>query len=433
MASFVSGQSYLSLYNFNHINQNLLVNPASPHNYRFVIGIPGIGGTSAHFNSNSFTKDWLEKGEDPNAKLEETIRNLKKGDRLNSSTSVDGLFVGFGTKRGYWTVAAQQINEFNMTIPTELMKLLYFGNVGSGYVGNTMNMDNFNVEANVRNEYSIGYQHYIDSNFIVGGRYKYISGVANTYMDRFNVALTTDIDKWTAQTDIMLNTSGIAGIEDIDPNSFVSEGLFSRNSGMGFDLGAYYRINDRFDVSVSALNLGWIKWRKDLRGYRSQGSFEFEGTEVNYPGDDFEAGMENLLDSLGEAFSFEEVGINSYTTPLPSHFIVSGQFYLTEKHVFGVAYQGSVWNKRLYDNIGIMYNGRYSKWINIMVGYQKIDGSFNNLALGLSLRLGAFQIYALTDNTFGIMEPTQVAATNIRAGITLSFYDKPKILKNDKE
>jgi len=428
---FANAQSYLSFYNFNHVNQNLMVNPASPHNYKFVIGIPGIGGFNSHVNSGSFNLDGLETGEDINSKLNDAISGLKPNDRINLNETVDGIFVGFETKIGYFTVAAQQITDFNMIIPSELMKFLYFGNVGSGYLGKTLTMDNFNIEVNARNEYSIGFQRKINDKIILGGRYKYISGIANTYVEKFKFDLYTDVDIWSVETDIMMNTSGSAIVDNADIQGLATNNLFSSNTGMGFDIGAYYKINDKFDVSVSALNLGWVKWKKDLTGIKSQGSFDFEGLDLNYPGDDFNAGIDNLLDSIGNAFNFEDVAIDAYTTPLPSHFIVSGQFYATEKHVFGLLYQGSLWNKNLYHNYGIMYNGRYAKWINIMAGYSIQNNVLHNVSLGLSLRFGFFQIYALTDNTFGILNPTSVNSVNLRAGITLSFLTKPKILQTE--
>jgi hypothetical protein len=73
-----------------------------------------------------------------------------------------------------------------------------------------------------------------------------------------------------------------------------------------------------------------------------------------------------------------------------------------------------------------MYNGRYSKWFNLTLGYSVIDNSLNNVTVGASVRLGAFQIYALTDNTFGFLNPSEIVATNVRAGVTISILDSPK-------
>jgi len=422
----LSAQSYLSFYNFNHINQNLMVNPASPHNYKMVVGIPGVGGVQAHVNTGSLKLDALATGEDFNKSLDNTIRNLKPNDRINLNQTIDGIFVGFKIKKGYWTVAAQQITDFNMTIPSELIKFLYFGNVGSGYLGNTLRMDNFNIDLNVRNEYSIGYQYRIDSNFIIGGRYKYISGITNAYIKNFQLDLYTDVDEWNITTNVLVNTSGTNTLNEIDSQEFITSNLMSKNTGMGFDLGLYYRINKRFDVSASVLNVGWVTWRKNLIGYTSKGSFDYTGVGVEYPETDFDAGIETILDSLGNSFNFEEISIEEYSTPLPSHFIISTQFYASEKHVFGILYQGSVWNQHLYSNYGIMYNGRYAKWLSVMLGYSIQNNVQNNISIGLSVRIGFFQIYALTDNTFGIIDPTSVSSTNLRAGISLSFINKKK-------
>ena len=420
-----NAQSFLSIYNFNHVNQNLMVNPASPHNYKLVVGVPGLGGLSTHVNNKNLVS-FLEKDGDPNENLGNAINQLKPEDRINTTQSLDGIFVGFKSSKGYWTISAQQKTDFNMTMPGEMLKFLYFGNAGSGYVGKTLDLSNFNIEAIVRNEYGIGYQHKIDSNLIIGGRFKYISGVSNIYTQRFNASIYSDIENINVNTDILLNTSGIYnGILDTDDVvGYYSGSAFSKNTGMGFDLGVYYKINKRFDVSGSILNLGWIKWNKDLKGLEVKGDFDFYGVEGSFPFDSLDFG--GFLDSTVSRIEVNEVDINSYSTTLPSHFILSGQFYANEKNVFGLLYQGSFWNDRLYSNYGVMYNGRYSKWFNLTLGYSVIDNSLNNVTLGASVRLGAFQIYALTDNTFGFLNPSEIVATNVRAGVTISILDSPK-------
>jgi hypothetical protein len=432
LTSLGFGQSYISLYNFNHINQNLLVNPASPHKYKLVVGIPGIGGLSTHINSNNFASI-LDKNGDPNENLSNAINGLTPKSRINTAQSLEGIFVGFATGQGYWTITAQQKTDFNMTLPGNLFRFLYNGN--SAYIGETVDFSNFNIEAIVRNEYGIGYQHKIDSNLIIGGRYKFISGVSNIYTQRFNASIYSDIENVSFNSDILINTSGlfnsfIDGDQNFDPVSYYSGNIFGENTGMSFDLGAYYRINKRFDVSASVLNLGWIKWKKDLKGIEAKGGFEFDGVKGDYP---YDIDFGDYLDSVISDVEYNEISINSYSTSLPAHFIVSGQFYANEKNVFGLLYQGSIWNNNLYSNYGVMYNGRYSKWFNLMLGYSVIDNTLNNMTLGLSLRLGAFQIYALTDNTFGFLNPSKIVATNVRAGITLSFLDKPKKSKSKKE
>lgn len=430
-ASVAFSQSYLSLYNFNHINQNLLVNPASPHNYKLVVGLPGLGGLSTHVNNKNLISIF-EEGGNPNDNLGNAINDLRPDDRINTTQSLDGIFVGFAAGKGYWTVSAQQKTDFNMTLPGELMKFLYFGNGGSGYVGKTLDLNTFNVEAIVRNEYGIGYQHNVDSNLIIGGRFKYISGVSNIYTQRFNASIYSDIESVRVNTDVLINTTGIYNgiLESDNPLGYYSDGVFGRNTGMSFDLGAHYRINEKFDVSASILNLGWINWRTDLKGLEVRGDFDFYGIEAVFPFDSLDFG--EFLDSTISRIEVNELDINSYTTSLPSHFILSGQFYASDKHVFGALYQGSLWNNKIYSNYGIMYNGRYSKWFNLMLGYSVIDNALNNMTLGASVRLGPLQIYALTDNTFGFLSPSKIVATNVRAGISLSFIDKPKKIKAKK-
>lgn len=427
-------QSYLSLYNFDHVNQNLMVNPSSPHNYRFVIGIPGLAGNSIHFNSSSNISSIFETGSNANEQFEELLNSLTGKERINLNQSTDVLFVGFGTKNGYFSLGAQEVLDFNMIFPGELMRFLYYGNAGSDYFGKTLDLSNFDASVTSRINYHIGYQHYIDSNLIVGGRYKYISGATNINTARFNTTLYSDVDVIQLNTDILFQTSGINSLSDFNTND-VTEYVNARNSGMAFDLGVTYIFNDKFNFSGSIVDFGWINWRRDTWGYSSNGEFEFDGLEYEYipnQEDDLGDRLEYLVDSIENKLNFQEGAIDSYRTTLPTHFMGSVQYNLNKAHSFGFVYQGTIWNSRMYHSYGVQYIGRWHKLINFMAGYSVIDNIQNNLSLGLSLRLGAFQIYALTDNVFGVLEPQSISATNIRFGINLSFYDKPKVLKEDK-
>ena len=431
MAESLSAQSYISLYNFDHVNQNLMVNPASNHKYRFVLGIPGLSGANLYVHGPNNMASILEPGSDANKNFENFLNNLSGKERLNLNQSLDVLYVGFGTKKGYFSLGAQEVTNVNMTFPGELMRFLYYGNVGSGYLGQTMDMSGFDLSVTSRVNYHIGYQHEINDKLTIGGRYKYISGVANVNIKRFNASIYSDVDKAVISTDILIQTSGLGLADDLSTDN-LTELVTGKNSGMAFDFGFTYKISEKFDVSASLIDFGWINWKKDLKGYTSQGEYEFTGVDYNYaPNSSVKFGdlLENNLDSLSDALEFTDTTINSYKTSLPSHVMGSFQFHVTPKHVFSAVYQGTIWNTRMYHSYGIQYIGKWANAINFMAGYSVLDNSNNNLSLGLSLRLGAFQIYALTDNVWGVIEPTSIAATSVRLGINLSFVEKPKILE----
>lgn len=431
VGSTTFAQIYTSFYNFDHVNQNLLVNPANPHPYRFVFGLPGTSGISLHINNSLFKAGSIFNDNSLNQNLEQIIADMPDEGRLNFYENVDLVYVGFGLKHGYLSFGVQQEATFNTILPKQLFSFFYYGNVDDPDNGLNFKTNNFNTEAIIQVNYHIGYQHYLlDSTLILGGRFKYISGTGHAHFKQFDAELNADIFSWRINTDILIETSGYSYIENFDFNPL--ELFNSGNTGYGVDAGATLLL-PKMKLSASVLNIGQITWTQSLKMYQSKGSFTYEGAFVDENSQDIN--FDNILDSLEAQLGFKELTPYSYTTKLPMHILASYEYQLHPKHALALTYQGSMWSGNLYNNFGINYIGRYARRFNLLLGYSKLAGNLNNVAFGLSAAAGPVQFYVMCDNVYGVVNIRELSSTSVRLGLNLAIFDpytKPE-KKNKKK
>jgi hypothetical protein len=293
----------------------------------------------------------------------------------------------------------------------------------------TFSDNSFNAEAIVQVNYHLGYQHYLaDSSLILGGRFKYVSGTAHGHFRRFDASLQSDIFEWKIQTDILAETSGfqtIQGFDSLRPAQFFNSG----NPGFAVDLGATY-LWKNWNFSASVLNLGSIKWTQDLKMYQSKGEFTWDGADIDENNQEIDFGQ--ILDSLQEALEFKEIDPYSYRNALPMHIMASVQYNVTPKHSFAVNYQGTLWKGNHYPSFGVNYFGNFARRFNMIVGYSWLAGGANNIGLGLTAALGPVQLFLMSDNIYGALQPVNLSATSIRVGLNLVFFD-PKPSQQPRE
>ena len=430
VAFWTQGQNNLLFFNFEHVNQNLLVNPSNPHPYRFVIGMPGVSGVSMHFRNTFFKAGDVLNDNTGNENLENVIRNMSGSERLSFYESADLIYAGFGIKSGYVSFGIQQEANLTTLLPAQLFQFLYFGNEDAENQNIFFTKDDFDIEATIQINYHVGYQHWLlDSTLIVGGRFKYISGTANARFSKFNMGLQSDFFEWNINTDITLETSGYDYIDDFG-NFNPIEQINSGNPGFGVDLGATYLL-PKMKISAAVLNMGKITWNKRLKHYQSQGDFTYDGIELDPEDPDFD--FDPILDSLEEALGFKEITPYSYSSKLPARYMFSYEYQVHPKHAFGVTYQGTNWNGKFYNNFGVNYVGRWHKRINFILGYGRLAGGLNNFGAGISAALGPIQLYLMSDNIWGVVKPAELSATNFRIGLNLVFFDlKPKEPKEEE-
>lgn len=421
-----SAQSDLTLYNFNAIPQSLHTNPAYPQQTKVWVGLPVLSGVQFHFHNNGFKLvDLLATGSDVNDNIDNIINNLDDKSHLALNQSFDLFGVAFKMGNGFFSMGATQTVDFRMDYPIDLLKIVRFGN--DQYVNQSLNVNQFDYETTVRTNLYIGYQHSLmDDRLRVGGRFKYIIGQQHSYVERMNAEINTNDDGFELdiKTDILIRTAGVSGIFDDSFGDNIMGSIIPENSGVAGDLGVFYQINDKWDVSASVIDLGVINWSAGTRDYISNGQFTYDGIDADLSKEDMEGSLQETQDSLKAAFDFEEVDGESYSRWLSPRVFVGANYNFNKKHSLGALYHARVWNGDAFHDFSLNYRGRWSRMFQFITSYSVINGTYNNVGVGFDLKMGPVQLYVLSDNVLGALMYENLQTTNLRVGLNFTFYGK---------
>lgn len=430
LAFGAKAQSDLTLYNFNAIPQSLHVNPAYPQQTKVWVGLPVLSGVHVHYHNSGFALiDLLERGTNLDSNRNKLIRSLDDNSQLTLNQTYELLGIGFKTGKGFVTLGGYQSVDFRMDYPGDLLRFVNFGNVSGNTTGDSLhtnfNLNTFNMETVVRTNFYVGYQHkFMKDRLILGARVKYIIGQQNSWVQRMQADIESNNTSFNVNTDILVRTSGTASfIDGADLDDPLSLAM-PNNNGIGLDFGGYFKLNDHWNFSASVLDLGSITWRDNNRDYISKGSYSFEGIEVDYSDENPGSGGEYVLDSIKKAFDFQEVDGQAYTKPLMTRFFASANYQFSDKHAVGVLYHGRKWGDEFFSDYSFNYQGRWSRTFQFIASYSIVNGTYNNLGAGFDLKLGAVQLYVISDNILDAIMYENLQTTNLRFGINFTFYGR---------
>lgn len=426
----LKAQSDMMLYNFNAIPQVHHTNPAYPQQTKFYLGLPAVSGFSTHYHNSGFAPvDIFEKGTDINQNLALLSTNLNERSQLNLNNRVELFGLGFKAGKGFVTLGATQNIDFKMDLPYQLFQILFSG---SGSI-TSLDLNTFDLEVVNRSDLYLGYQHkFLDEKLIVGFKAKYVFVQTHAYIDRMNLKLENDGNfNIQATSDILVRTSGPSAFESFDSQEILDIAM-PDNTGLVWDFGVFYKINEHFDVSASFLDFGTITYNSFNRDYVSEGQFTFEGIEFDLSQDDFSNVGDATIDSLSDAFNFKEVDGNSYSRGLMNRAFGSFNYHITPKHSFGALFHTRIWNGEMYNDYGINYVGRWGRFFQFTAGYSIINETMHNIGVGFDMKLGPLQLYLMTDNAMAADYAT-LQTTNLRVGLNFTFYGRRKKSVEEQE
>ncbi|MFT4661729.1 MAG: outer membrane protein OmpA-like peptidoglycan-associated protein [Patiriisocius sp.] len=419
---FATAQIDLIMYNLDGVPQNLHVNPSAEPSNRFYIGFPGLSSIHLHQQNTFLNPFHLLKMENGVS----TVRTAHFADRLKNNntigieTSIELLSFGFKQKKNYFHFSVKDRASASVHLPKDLLRFPITGNGRFDQLDdNTLDFTDLAIDADHFMEFSIGWQRNIFDKWSVGARFKYLKGFENVRTVSNDILWKTDPTTfdWTISGQMDIMSSGIyENIDSIDDNSILEREEFSeyfsskKNSGFGVDLGATYHLNEKLDLSLSILDLGFINWKTDTRNYTSaDGEFVFAGLQLSSElygtdstvTDSLEAVLDDLADDVENSFGYAE-NTSSYKTSLRSRIYLNANYNLytsgkTSGSV-GLTAQGKIRNKSIHPSLTLSYNQKVGKWMAASIAYSMINNDYKNLGAGLRLNGGPFQWYVTVDN-----------------------------------
>ncbi|MCK4747471.1 MAG: hypothetical protein KAT15_10560, partial [Bacteroidales bacterium] len=203
-----------------------------------------------------------------------------------------------------------------------------------------------------------------------------------------------------------------------------------KNPGFAIDLGFNYVPIEKLSVSASIIDLGFIRWKNYVYNFHQNLDYTFEGIEIKL--DENYSPGEDLFDSLQNDLKVK-VTQNSYTTWLTGKVYLGAAYNLTEKVRFGGVFRTRIYNYKFYNQFTVSANVQPISMFSASLSYSIYGNSYMNLGLGLSMRLGPFNLYFVTDQApSAYFFPEEFSSLNFRFGLNIVWGCRamPKAMKD---
>lgn len=449
-------QQNFVLYNMNFVPQSVYINPAQTPASRINIGLPAISSIYTNFGNSGFVLNDLFKtnGNTVSYNIDELIGKLTKNNYINFSLQVDLLSFGFKVKKNYFSFNLTEKADVWLRYPKDFLDFIWKGN--GAFLGTEKNF-NFGIGATHYREWGFGFNQELSEKLSVGGRLKILNGMENISTKKSDVKFYTDPSDFSYRlsSDILINTSyDTAGFTNFSPTSY----LFNfKNTGLGIDLGANYKYNEKLNLSASLIDLGYIRWKSNTTNYKSENpgaEFIYNGIALNAFGVDtlkFENIVKELTDSLEKTFKISDDNHDKYTTYLPTQLYIGATYSVFKKNTAGILLYSQILNKTIRPGVTFSLSSNIGKALSSTLTYSIYNRSFNNVGFGVSLNVGPVQLYAISDNVLGMLTfndyktsgnssfvaPAYTKNMNLRAGLNITIdrgtHDKDGDGVRDKE
>ena len=276
---------------------------------------------------------------------------------------------------------------------------------------------------------------------VVGAKVKYLKGVANVQTANSNFGLYTDAKTFdlTVDGEALVNTSNTAAFYNdsvaIDNRQVRSAIKSSRNNGIAIDLGLTYDLTDKIQLTGSLIDFGQIKWKDNVTNYSIEKfAFKYDGIDLEQFLEDSTAIFDKMLDSLEQLADINETA-NAYKTKTYSRFYVGANYDVSNIFNVGLTWYNSLSYDQYRTAVNLSANLRVKYWLSMTANYGIYNYGKSNLGLGVSIRLATFQIYAMTNSMFALINPQSQRSVDVSVGMSFQIgkvkEDKKKLVQED--
>jgi hypothetical protein len=458
--SSVNAQQALTFYNMDRVMQSQFVNPAAEIDYKFQMGgliltLFGEMPPAMYFNyaNNSIYYNHIfHKGEGSKADslvldLPLMMKKLNKTTHFRFDTQFELLNLGISLQNMYFTISITEKLKYGFSLPYDLFEFAINGNIPYMKEGKPHDFKGFGLNFTHYREFAVGMSMKANEELRLGGRMKILFGQSNFNTDIKKLSIHTDPENYmmTWVTDMKIQTSSPLnyeyimtpdsihlGIDEEEFDKLQNQGagamasaflLNMRNIGIGFDLGANYKINPEIEVYGSLNDFGFINWSNNPHNFMSEGEYDFRGIEFKIfdkNENKFDESVDNLMDTLINTFKFDLLE-TSYITWLPSNLYLGGKYKFHEKLHFNVLYRGEFYRKSYLQSLTIGASSNITNWLAAYLTWSYANNSINNIGFGLNVRAAIFNWYIVTDSFTNMMFPQKAKNFNIRMGCNMTF------------
>lgn len=432
------------LYDFESIPQHGLLNPGGAIEQKFFIGFPLLSQMSLDVGATPFSAYDLfaDDGKSINDKLQDAVEGFGKTEFISAHQQLEILTGGFRLpNNAMLTFGIYQEANLFAKIPRDLIHLTYYGNTD---LDRHYSLEKTHAFGELLNVYHLGYNFNFKDDLILGGRFKIYSSAFHASSSGATGSIVTRngrnnlIVHHIDHVNILVNTSGIPSEddEDLEPADMVSRLMLGGNLGLGIDLGFTKYLSDQFKITGSLLDFGFVNYSKEVRNFKIQGDYTFEGAEFLFDGNaedywnlyrqEFKDAFENS-ENNDSYVKLRPVKINAgahysfgVKRDLTCNYLPKSERYLNKLSVHLFSLISDV-HTRVAGTIS--FERWFSRSFQAKVSYTADSFSYSNLGLGMSTQFGPVQFYLLADNMWNLNNLYDAQALTLQLGLNFSFYD----------
>jgi len=455
-------QESSTLYFLETVPQSNLLNPALAPRCNGYFGVPGINAIYMKFQTNVSQKHFLQTTDSGTVSLlsrhfdyDKFYKKVGKGISFKNYTLISPFAIGFRGNKGYYTFSISEKIKSNSFFPTDFFSILDKGISD----GSSFDFKGLGINTQFYQEFAFGYSRELISNLRVGARFKILQGFYSVKSSIKTFDLNTTTNLWTFDIEGDMYTSAplkiieseegfIDSIKTNDEYSDKSEVEmildnltdFS-NRGMAIDIGARYDLNQYWSFSASLIDLGYIRWRKNLNSFHFESEYEYSHPEINIE-DSLNNAFDQILDSVN--YFNAQLGNEKYSTGLGTDLYLGGQFHLNHYLSFGLLSHSRFEKNFFHQEFNLSANLNLYRIITTNLNYNIAFSGEQYAGFGLALKILPIQFYLMLDNipivytnyviddNERIPAPYDLRSFNFMIGFNLifgakGFQDRPKI------
>lgn len=277
------------------------------------------------------------------------LRKISRKNILSADARVNLLTIGFWSKSSFMTLDFNVRSLNSGSVPYDLFDFL------KGGTGNRSSFDfsGTGVRSKSFAEAAFGWSRNYDNVFNVGFRVKALVGIAEAEAVMKNLTLAASAEgRWSIRSEGYLNASSPSfslrsqdGYLDIADLQIRDDHIGPAGFGGAIDLGVSWNVLPILTLSASVLDLGAIRWNREIRGHSPESSYEWAPSgDDRTEGGDWEAEIEEAATRLESLFRFrDESGkAGGHMDMLPFQVLAGAEFRMPfyERLTVGALYTG---------------------------------------------------------------------------------------------
>lgn len=408
-------------------------NPALIPEGSFFVKLPGVYN-NIHISSVTYNDLIVEEGDKTILDIDRAIAKLDDQNLIREQLQITTF--GLGANFGNLNLHLQHSLRYNafMDYPKTLPQLIWQGN--AQFIGQQVDVST-DTHLFGYHELALGAALEIGKHLTIGGRFKFLGGIADAATERNQLLITTDTLSYALEldADLLVNSSGTVSYEsfrelgvNFDFGRFDLERIAGGNNGYAFDLGVQLRLG-KLDLAASMLDIGRIRWDRDVSNYSLEGIKSFDGLDISEGLLSDSTSFGSVIDSLEQAFGVTETD-NAFEVRLATQAYFSAGYQLNESWRLGALFYMENYRGRVFPAAAVAANAQLLPFLNLGATYAWRSESFDNLGLNAVLRAGPLQIVAATDNILSALQLKDSHSANLRVGLNLAFARKTPETEN---